>query len=197
VLGRDTRARLLSLSPIVCPPSVRLNPLAPLVPKPGAREPAAIRLPTKNRATIRVMAVNAFAEPRQRTFRKRQCGRLGAQEAFVAQPLDSWARPGPSDNADRVPRLFQGSRQLRFRHHFRKFLCHSLLLIVPLALRSMEGSGVTFKGAQAVAGLRVTVNTGGCASVWYTTQYLSVRRRRVASCSSEALVSSMNCSRIL
>ena len=56
--------------------------------------------------------------------------------------------------------------------------------------------GGTFKCAHVVADLRVTANAGGCASVWYTTQYLSVKRRRVASCSSEASVSSVNRSRI-
>ncbi len=104
-----------------------MKPVAPLVPKPRAREPTAIRLSTKNRATICVMAVNALAERRRRTFWKWQWGRLVAQEAFITQPLGSWARPGLSDNADRVPRLFEGSRQLRLRHHLREFLCHSLL----------------------------------------------------------------------
>jgi len=60
----------------------------------------------------------------------------------------------------------------------------------------MKGLGVMVEGAQAVASLRVTASAGGCASVWYTTQYRSVRRRSVASCSSVASVSSVNCSRM-
>lgn len=124
---RNTCARSLSISLIACPPSMRLKPPTPLFPEPRAGEPTAIRLPTKNRATVRVMAVNAFAEPRRRTFWKRQCGRLVAQEALVTQPLGSGTCPGLSDNADRVPRLLNGSRHLRLRHHFWKFPYHSLL----------------------------------------------------------------------
>jgi hypothetical protein len=136
----DTRARSLSISRIVCPPSVRLRTLAPLFPKPRARETTSIRLPTANRATIGVMAVNAFAEPRRRTFWKWQWWGTVAQETFITQPLGSWARPGLSDNADRVPRLFEGSRQLRLRHHLRNLLCHSrLLLRYPVCAKSMTG----------------------------------------------------------
>ena len=101
-------SRILS-SLIVRPPPARpsaLAHLAPLLPNPGGREPVAIRLPTANRAAIRVMAVNAFAAPRARTFLKWQSGRLVTQKTLATQALRSWARCGPSDNADRMPRLF-------------------------------------------------------------------------------------------
>lgn len=105
---------------IVCPASGRLKALAPFFRKPRTREPAAIRLPTGNPATICLMTVRAFAAPRERTVWKRQSGRLVAQEAFITQPPGSGARPRPSDNADGVPRLFDGSG--------RSGLCHALTL---------------------------------------------------------------------
>ena len=101
---------------IVYPPSARLRPLAPVFPQPGTREPTAIRLSTGNCATIWVVPVRASAAPRRRTFWKRQTRRLVAQEALITQPLGSWARPRPLDNADGVPRLFDGSSQFGLHH---------------------------------------------------------------------------------
>jgi len=46
------RARLLSISLIVCPPSALPELLAPLIPNLGARGRTAIRRPTGSRATI-------------------------------------------------------------------------------------------------------------------------------------------------
>jgi hypothetical protein len=66
------------------------------------------------------MSVNAIAAPRRRTRWKRQRGRLVAQEAFVLQPHGSLAGAKPPDNADRVPRLFEASRQLGLRPPFAK-----------------------------------------------------------------------------
>jgi len=66
------------------------------------------------------MSVNAFAAPGRRARWKRQRGRVVAQEALVLQPLDRRTRPKPSDNADRVPRLFGASRQLGLRPPFAK-----------------------------------------------------------------------------
>ena len=113
---------------IVFPPSALHERLAPLFPNPRGWEPTAIRLPTaESRATIRVMAVNAFAAPRRRTFWKWQWGCLVAQKAFMTQPLGSRARHRPCGNAHRVPRLFYRSRQLCLRHHSPNFLRRSLL----------------------------------------------------------------------
>src|SRR6266478_1060758 len=102
--GLDDRS--LSISLVLCPLAARLKRFAPVL------EPTSIRPPT-----IRVMAVNASAPPRRRTFWKWQWRRLVTQEAFITQPRDRWARPGRCDNADRVPLLFDLSRQLRLRHH--------------------------------------------------------------------------------
>jgi hypothetical protein len=115
---------------VAFPASARLKPLAPVFPAHRTREPTTIRLPTGSSATIYVMPVRAFAAPRRRTFWKRQTGRLVAQEAFITQPHGSWARPGPSDNADRVPRLFDRSRRLR--DYLRKLLCHYRLIASPI-----------------------------------------------------------------
>jgi len=52
------------------------------------------------------------------------------------------------------------------------------------------------QGAEPVAHFRATDNAGGCARVWYTRQYSSIRRRSVASCSSSASVPSLICSRM-
>ena len=113
---------------IVFPPSALHELLAPLFPNPRAWEATAIRLPTAEiRATIRVMAVNAFAAPRRRTFWKWQWGCLVAQKAFMTQPLGSRARQRPCGNAHRVPRQFERSRQLCLRHHSPNFLRRSLL----------------------------------------------------------------------
>jgi len=103
---------------IVRPASARLEPLSPVFAKPRTREAPAIRFPTRNSATIWVMAVRAFAAPRRRTFWKGQTGRLVAQKALVTQRLGSRARPRPPDNAHRVPRLFDGARRFRPYHAF-------------------------------------------------------------------------------
>ena len=66
------------------------------------------------------MVVNAFAAPGRRTSWKRQRGRIVAQEAFILQLLGRRARTKPSDNADRMPRLFEASRQLCPRPPFAK-----------------------------------------------------------------------------
>jgi len=73
------------------------------------------------------MAVNAFAAPRRRTFRKWQGGCLVAQKALMTQRLGSGARHGPWGNAHRVPRLLKRARQLCLRHYSPHFLCRSHL----------------------------------------------------------------------
>ena len=117
VRGRRGRSRhsrqVISINRIVCPPAVRVQPpLAPLFPKHRARKPTAIGLPTTKRAPIGVVAIDAFAEPRRRALGQRQQRRFLAQEALIAQPSGSRARAGLSNNADCVPRLFEGSWQL-------------------------------------------------------------------------------------
>ncbi len=161
--GRCLRSRrsrsALSISRIVCPPSLRLRSLAPLFPEPRAREPTAIRLPTKNRATIGVVAVDAFAAPRRRAFWKWQGWGLVAQETFITQPLGSSTRPGLSDHADGVPRLLGGFRQLRLRHHVRKLLGRSRLL-----LRCAVCAKSLAVGNRPVACVRDCLVTKSCSS---------------------------------
>ena len=121
MLDGSRHSRLaLSISPIACPASARSKALAPFCPGPGVRDRAAIRLPAAHPATVRVMVVNAFAAPGRRTSWKRQRGRIVAQEAFILQLLGRRARTKPSDNADRMPRLFEASRQLCPRPPFAK-----------------------------------------------------------------------------
>ena len=121
MLDGSPHSRLaLSISPIACPASARSKALAPFCPGSGVRDLAAIRLPAAHPATVRVMVVNAFAAPGRRTRWKRQRGRSVAQEAFILQLLGRRARTKPSDNADRMPRLFEASRQLCPRPPFAK-----------------------------------------------------------------------------
>ena len=103
---------------IVRPASVRLEPLSPVFPKPRTRKATAVRLPAGNCATIWVMPIFAFAEPRRRTFWKGQTGRFVAQKALVTQPVGSLARPRSADNAHSVPRLFYWATRFRLYHAF-------------------------------------------------------------------------------
>jgi hypothetical protein len=121
---------------VVRAPSVRPKRVAPIFAKPGAREPTAIGLPTRDAATIAMMLVRTFAPPGRRAIWERQTGRLVAQEAFVTQPDDRWARSGPVDNADRVPWFFDGSRRFGLRGCLPKLLCDYGLVASPIvALR--------------------------------------------------------------
>ena len=79
---------------IICPSSVGTRPLSALLAGPGAGKPAAIDIPAKNRAAIRVVLVNASALRGCRALRNRKRGRVLTQEAFAAQLRCRAARVG-------------------------------------------------------------------------------------------------------
>ena len=113
--GLESRARVQSKVRIVRPPPVALPSLRP---EPRPRKPPAVRLPTKHCPTVLVMHVNAVATPARRALWQRQRRRFRAQEPLISYLLDRRTRSGPSDNADCMPWLIEGSVRFCAGHHF-------------------------------------------------------------------------------